>query len=693
MKKFLMFFICLTLIFPMVVFAGGKKEAPAPVEAPPPSAVSGSTVQNPLGVPEGKYSEQWDLQEFERLANVKLTFKENPEIAKYNDMIVGNPPLPPVKDRLPEDALVIQPYFEIGQYGGRLRGHSHATEAGTSDLLSLRHVNLVRMSEDYLSIKPDIAKDWEWNSDYTEITFTLRKGHKWSDGQPFTAEDIEFWYNDLILNKEIYANPPSYAMHAGEPFKVQAIDKQRVRFSFAAPYPGFLYFYATSYVQPFQPKHFYKKYHIKYNPNANELAREHGFANWAELLNQFYGSSDWKDVPTPMLRGTFDFSAPTLEAFIVVKDTPTGRFLVPNPYFHQVDTVGNQLPYISEIEETYIPDLEVWKLRITRGQIDYKTQSMLLEDYPLFKENEKEGNYTVYLAPAPGQNQFYSFNTTVKDPELRKIFNDVRFRQAMSLAINRDEINELIFLGQGKPQQFVPIDPVTTNLPTQADLDYYAQYDPAQAKRLLDEMGLKDTDGDGFRERLDGKKLAIDFFYCTQEQSPKMHELVRDYWGKVGIRVVLKEVSSDEYRARSNNNDGQLTSWGGSHTNPWQILTSAWLFVPPFGDFFVPGSGFGWAQWMSTGGKEGIEPPAEIKRLFELRDDFRKYPLGTPESNRIGREIIDIHVKNLWRIGTVGSIPLPIIASNRIGNFKPFNIWTSYYWAYAYRPTQWYLKE
>jgi len=482
-------------------------------------------------------------------------------------------------------------------------------------------------------------------------------------------------------------------MHVGKPFKVEAIDKYTVKFSFAAPYPGFLYLFGTSYVQPFQPKHFLKKYHIKYNPNANELAKEHGFSNWVELISQFYPSSDWKDVPTPMLKGTFDFSSPTLEAFIVVKDTPTGRFLVPNPYFHQIDTVGNQLPYISEIDETYIPDLEVWKLRITRGEIDYKTQGMLLEDYPVFKENEEVGNYKVYLPPAPGNNQYYSFNTTVKDLELRKIFNDIRFLKAMSLAINRDELNELIYLGQGKPEQYVPFDPLTTKVPTEEDLNYYIQYDPEQAKKLLDEVGLKDIDGDGFRELPSGKKLVIRFFYCTQEQSPKMHELVRDYWAKVGIRMVLKEVSSDQFRAMSNNNEGEITSWGSSENLPWHILTNGWAIVPPFGDFFVPGTGFGWAQWMNTNGKEGVEPPEDVKRLFELRDELRKYPLGTPESTRIAREIIDIHLKHLFKIGTVGQIPLPQIASNRIGNFKPFNIWTGYYWAYAYRPTQWYLKE
>ena len=150
------------------------------------------TVANDNGIA-GKYPQQFELSEFERLANCTLTFSENPAIGALNGRIVGNPALPPLADRLPSEPLVVAPYDEIGTYGGTLDMISNALEAGPSDLLSVRHVTLVRFSDDLVTIVPNVAKGWEWNDDFTQLTFFLRKGRKWSDGEPFTAEDVKFW--------------------------------------------------------------------------------------------------------------------------------------------------------------------------------------------------------------------------------------------------------------------------------------------------------------------------------------------------------------------------------------------------------------------------------------------------------------------------------------------------------------------
>ena len=160
-----------------------------------------ATVADMKGVKAGKYPQQFELKEFERLAGCSLSFKDNPDIAKMNSKIRGNPSkIPSVEKRIPEEPLVYAPYHSIGKYGGTLDVLSNATEAGTSDFLSVRHVNLVRFSDDLQTIVPNIAKDWKWNSDFTKLTFYLRKGHKWSDGKPFTAEDVKFWYDHLALS-------------------------------------------------------------------------------------------------------------------------------------------------------------------------------------------------------------------------------------------------------------------------------------------------------------------------------------------------------------------------------------------------------------------------------------------------------------------------------------------------------------
>lgn len=644
---------------------------------------------------QGIYPLQFELTSFQEQGKCSLSFQENPAIASLNKQILGNPQsLPPVQDRLPKEPLVIAPYNTIGNYGGTLQGLSKGTESGTSDLLSIRHVNLFRYHHDLKTVVPNIAKKWTWNDDYTQLTVTLRKGHKWSDGAPFTAEDIVFWYEDLILNKDVYEKTPDRWLFAGKPMQVEAVDKVTVKFSFPVPTPGIVNRFAVDYGQPFQPKHFLQKFMPKYNNDAEELAKSKGLKNSGEMLKKYYGSSDWKDVPTPLLSDFDKQVTPTLESHIVIEDTATGRHMVANPYFHMVDTAGNQLPYINEINEIYVKDKEVQNLKITSGEVTFKQQAVFIEDFPLLKENENKGNYQVDLAPALGENVFYAFNTTNKDEVLRKIFDDLRFRQAMSFALNRDEINELVYLGQGTPMQVTPAEPSTVTFITDENKNYLIDFDPEKSKKLLADMGLKDSDKDGILERLDGKTLIVRLIYSNQGAPVKLHELVRDYWAAVGIRVDLKEVSSDEYRAAANNNELDLCAWKGDGVSGPTVSQDFTAMVPPFGDYFNPGTGFGWAAWKASNGTEGIEPPADVKKLYTLAEKFIQVPLGSAESNKLGKEIVDIHLNNLWKIGTVGEITNPIIHHNSLANYKTFLAKTyDYYWTYPYRPSQWFLRK
>jgi peptide/nickel transport system substrate-binding protein len=641
-----------------------------------------STVADNAGVEAGQYPFQYELAEFQELGGCTLTFAENPEMTALNSQIAGNQELPPVEERLPAEPLVFQPLNQIGVYGGTLDGLANATESGTSDLLSVRHVNFVAYSSDLLTIVPNIAKGWEWNEDFTELTIMLREGHKWSDGQPFTAADVAFWYNEIILNEDIYGTTPSLWLVSGEPMTVTAVDETTVLFEMPVPAPNYLANFATTYAQPFQPKHFFEA-----EAEANGLSI-------AEVADIYYRGSDWKDVPSPLLDGASDKVAPTLEAFILVAENTEGRNLVANPYFHIVDTQGNQLPYINEINEDYIPDAEVRNLRITNGEVDYKSQAVFIENFPLYAENQEGGNYTVDLVPGLGTSVFYSFNTTHKDEGLRAIFSDVRWSQAMSVAIDREEVNEIVYLGQGVPQQSVPAEPSTVAFVAEENLTAFTQYDPEMAMSLLDEMGIVDVDGDGFRERPDGSTLVIQLVFSNQGGPVRLHELTEDYWETVGIQVEAREATSDEYREEGNNNNLDVTTWQNDGTTGPFIVSDTQSLVPPFGDFFNPGTGFEWANWIATDGAEGSEPPADVLRMVELVNEFTQYPLGSERSNEIGAEIVDIHVNNLWKIGIVGSIPVPVVRHNNLGNFPTFTAKSyDYYWAYPYRPAQWFLTE
>ncbi len=643
----------------------------------------------------GQFPQQFELAELEQAAGCTLTFSENPEIAALNARIGDNPAtLPPVAARLPAEPLVVLPYQEIGTYGGTLHGLSNATEAGTSDVLSLRHVNLVRYADDLQTVVPNVAKSWQWNDDYTVLTVSLREGHKWSDGAPFTADDIVFWYNDLILNDNIYPRTPARWLFDGRPMRVDALDATTVQFTLPVPSPGLLNRFAVDYGQPFQPKHFLSRFHIAYNPDADALAAAQGFEGWGELLNNYYGGSDWKDVPSPLIDQSDDVVVPTLESHVLVAESSGGRTVVANPYFHMVDTAGNQLPYISVIDERYVPDKEVRNLKITSGEVDYKVQATYIEDFPLYKENEGNGDYTVHLAPSLGETVFYAWNTTHKDEGLRAIFNDVRFRQAMSLALDRDEINDVVYLGQGQAEQAVPADPRTVTFVTLEHRKAFTEFDPERADQLLTEAGLIDHDRDGLRERPDGSPLVILLQYSNQGSPVRLHELASDNWRQVGVRVDIKEVTSDEYRANASTNDLDMTAWRNDNVSAPTISQNTWRLVPTAGDYFNPDTGWEWANWFASNGTEGIEPPEDVKRLHALAEAFTRHPIGSDESNRIGTEITDIHIANLWKVGTVGGVKAPIIQHNRIGNFQPFKAVTyDYYWSYPYRAQQWFLKR
>ncbi|GAB4431244.1 MAG: ABC transporter substrate-binding protein [Anaerolineae bacterium] len=694
-------FIIFSLAAVLAVLMAACQQAPAEPAAPAQEeAATGSTAQEAPateagaagGCPAitladrgdigpGTYPRQYELADFEAAAGCEMSFSENPAIAELNARIANNPDLPPVEERLPAEPLVIVPYESIGQYGGELNALSNATEAGTSDFLSVRHVNLVRYGDDYVTIEPNVAKSWEWNDDFTELTMSLREGHKWSDGAPFTADDVAFWLNDLVLNPDVFPDTPGFATFGDETMQIEVINDTTFKLVFPVPTPGILSFFATTYIQPWQPKHFFDK----------KMAEGMSLAEVAEL---YYGNSDWKDVPSPLLSGAAEDVLPTLESYILVEETTEGRHLVANPYFFMVDTAGNQLPYINEQDELYVPDSEVRNLKITNGEVDYKVQSIDIIDYPLYKENEEKGNYTADLGFGVGETIFYAFNLTHPDESLREIFNDLRFRQAMSLAINREEIVELVYLGQAEPIQATPADPNTVNFVTDEHKSAFIEYSPDQANALLDEMGLVDADGDGLRDRLDGSPLTLDLQFSTQGGPAATHELVKDYWEAVGISTRVKEVTSDEYRERANSNQADVLTWKYDGTAGSIIVLNTEMLLPPFGEPFNPGIAYLWAEWVNSGGQSGVEPPTEVIALYDTVAQFLQYPLGSPESDTLGKQIVDTHVDNLWKIGIAGNVQAPIIRHNTLKNFGPYDVVSyDYYRAYPLIPAQWYFSE
>ena len=655
------------------------------------------TVADDKGVPSGAYPQQYDLAEFQSLANCTLSFSANPDSAALNARIRGNPALPSdLANRIPSEPLVYAPYDAIGKYGGTLDVLSNATEAGTSDFLSVRHVNLVRYSDDLQTVVPNIAKGWEWNDDFTQLTFFLRKGHRWSDGAPFTADDVKFWYDELALDPKIMEKPKDYVLVGGEPMTVDVIDPQTVRFNLPAPKPGLLSHFATSFAQGFQPKHFLGQFHPDVNADADALAQAAGFENGLAVIKAYFGNSDWTDTPVPLLNSPDRVAnlpadtMPTLESHITVSDTTEGRHYVANPYFHIVDTQGNQLPYISEQDEIYANDNEIRILKLINAEADYKSQSLQLPSAPLLLEHQESGDYTIDLRPEITLANV-SFNVTHADLEKRKVFGDLRFRQAMSIALNRDEINEVGFLGQGIPKQYVGFSPSPSFLDPKWE-SYMIQYDPEAANSLLDAIGMKDIDGDGMRELPNGEKLILNMQFATQGVAGEVVELVCQNWSEVGIQCVVKEVTPDEYRSSQSSNNLDVGSWRKSQ--PMAIvLGNNELWVPPFENYFGHRTGMLWAEYVDSKGASGVKPPAYVTQLIDDINAFQSTMAGTAESDELGARMVENMVGNLLFIGLVQA-PAPVYHRNALKNFPLFKTHSyEYYRTYPYRGTQWYFDE
>jgi len=664
------------------------------------AAVAGTcpaaTVADMAGVARGAYPQVFELAEYQSLGNCTMEFAANPASEALNARIRGNGPLPPLADRIPSEPLILTPYESIGTYGGTFDALSNATEAGTSDFMSVRHVNLVRYSDDLQTIVPNVAKGWEWNADFTQLTFFLRKGHKWSDGAPFGARDVKFWYDNLAVDSNVREKPKDYVLVAGEKIDVVVVDENTVQFNLPSPKPGLLSHFANHYAQGFQPLHFLGKYHPAIDANADANAKALGFENGYEAIAAYYGNSDWMDTPTPMLShpdkvaGLPADTVPTLESHIIISETTEGRHLVANPYFFQVDTAGNQLPYINEQDELFVGESEVRLLKLVNAEVDYKSQSLNLDYAPLLMENQEKGDFTVDLKPEVALGTF-AFNVTSEDLEKRKVFGDVRFRKAMSIAMNRDEINEVVYFGLGKPAQYIAFSPTPSFVSEELE-NYATMFDPAAANALLDEVGLVDKDGDGMRELPNGDPLVLNLQVATQGISVKLVELVGQNWKDVGINNTVKEVTTDEFRSAMSANQLDVTMYAKGQPLA-VILGNAEVFQPPFDNYFNLRSGMLWGEYIDTKGASGVKPPEYVYQMMEDINAFQGAVVGTDESNKLGERLVKNMVENLLFIGTVKAVA-PIYHSNKLKNVTEFLTQSyAYYRAYPYRPTQWYLDE
>ena len=387
----------------------------------------------------------------------------------------------------------------------------------------------------------------------------------------------------------------------------------------------------------------------------------------------------------------FDPDLPVVKPWMLDQVDDFGnKFYVRNPYYWKVDTEGNQLPYIDRQVRLLLGEAEVVILNVQAGAIDYGFYNLEVSDLPVLKAGEAEGDYTTILWPADqGAMSKYQFNITVSDPVLNEIFNDLRFRQAMSLAVNRDEINEVLFFGQAVARQWGVSSASTFYEDWMGS--HFADYDPDQANALLDEMGLAMGD-DGVRMRPDGQPLAI-VLWDAINRIP-MSELVAEYWEDVGVDVEINPSTREAFKQALLANEVHVSAWFADVVSEKDMYQRPIWLRPPYGIDSTPvGGGLAWRQWWLSGGEEGEEPPEYQKEQMRLVDEWQLTQIGSERYLELGTLLVANTVRNMYHIGPVGEAPEVFIRSNRLHNFTPVEGVVYINHLESGHSDQWYVSE
>jgi peptide/nickel transport system substrate-binding protein len=604
-------------------------------------------------------------------------FVETPMLAEQ----VAEGKLPPVGARLPDPPLVVRLQGKAvpGRHGGTLNmliGRSRDVRM----LVVYGYARLVGYDRD-LKIVPDLLERIEVKEGRV-FTMTLRKGHRWSDGAPFTAEDFRYYWEDVANNRELSpAGPPRELQVDGELPTVEFPDRTTVRYSWSRPNPDFLpRMAAASPLFIFRPAHYLKKLHKKYNPKLAEASNGSAKRRWSQVHNREDNMYQFDNPKLPTLQPWMNTTKPPADRFVAVR----------NPYFHRVDAQGKQLPYIDRVV-MQVAEAKLIPAKTGAGESDLQARDIQFNNYTFLKKGEERNNYRTLLWRTAKGAQFALYpNLNVNDPVWRAVLRDVRFRRALSLAVDRSLVNQVLYFGLAVEGNNTVL--AESPLYRKRYQTRWAQYDRKAAARLLDEMGLKRA-LDGSRRLPDGRPLEIiaETAGETTEQSDVL-ELIRETWREVGIKLYTKPSQREVLRNRVFSGEALMSVWSGFDNgiptpdmDPDELAPTSQqqLQWPRFGQYF------------ETRGKSGEAPDIpEAVELLKLRREWRA-AAASEERERVWHRMLEIHAEQQFVIGVVCGVLQPVVARAALRNVPEKGIynWDPGAFFGIYRPETFWLAE
>ena len=629
--------------------------APAPTATPAPTQAPAKATMAPTAAPKATTAPAQPTAVPKATTAPAAKFKEAPMLAK----LVQEGKLPPVEKRLPQNPCVMPVMEKIGKHGGMIR----RSFKGVSDRWG--PTKLIDRSlawyDKNLVMQPRLVESWETNADASQWTWHLRKGLKYSDGTEVTSANFAWFYKYVANNRDINKAPwGKYTTRGpdGKPVMAQLTtpDDYTVVVKFAHPKPLHIYETGRDHAGFLAPGHYMKQFHIELTSDKAALEAEvkkAGFNAW----NEYYTDRDnWYMNPDkPQLGGWVSKNKLSEQLFIMER----------NPYFWAVDPEGNQLPYLDKVTHRLFEQTEVFNLWITNGEIDFQARHVGMANFTLFKQNEQKGDYKVFIGKTAGHFALQP-NHTVKNPKLREFFQDRRVRIAMSLAVDRKAINELVYDGLYTPRQYSPLKMSAQYYEKLSNA--YINYDPAKANQLLDEAGYK-KGPDGFRTFKDGTPISFTIEGTTEAGTPgdDAHQEVIKYFAKVGIKCAYKYFERALYTQHYEANEIEAAFWGGDRTVV-PLAPGAPIFLGTMLDRpWCPA----WGRWRLDPTHPAAEKPPEghwIWNIWKIWDQLA-VTADPKKQNELFFQILDIWAEELPMIGFLGEMPSPIIVKNGFKNY------------------------